>query len=320
MSYTRLALILALAAACRGPRSNTSGSAAAPVRTSAPDSFTVSSSTLAVTPPHEGWQLGRVSWAAADRNGLIYLLQRGDKADPIVVVNREGKVVRSWGKGLYSVPHSIRVDREGNVWTTDALSSDVRKFSPDGKLLLTIAVGDVPADCIARNRRMCGTSDVAVARDGHVYITDGYWNARVLEYTADGRKLREWGTKGTAPGQFNLPHSIVIADDGTVYVADRDNSRVQRFDPSGRFLGEWRTDGDPFSLELVSGIMWLGVGRRLESGTFQPTLMKADPITGRRGGIVVVAGGHGLAALPGGNELVIDVGSTAQLLSIGPPR
>jgi hypothetical protein len=195
------------------------------------------------TPPRDRWALGMVSWVAADRNGLIYLLQRGDKADPIVVMSRDGHVVRSWGAGLYVMPHAIRIDPQGNIWTTDAASSKVIKFQPDGTKLMEIAVGGQPAEC--RNN-FCGTTDIAFAANGHLFISDGYANARILEYTGDGRKLHEWGTAGSGPGQFRLPHSIQIDDDGIVYVADRENGRVQRFTPEGAYLGEWAAFGKTF--------------------------------------------------------------------------
>ncbi len=174
--------------------------------------------------------MGMVSWVAADRNGLIYLLQRGDKADPVIVVDRAGKIVRSWGKGLYTTPHAIRVDPQGNVWTTDAASSMVYKFSPEGKTLLQIEVGGQPTPC----GNFCSTTDIAFASDGHLFIADGYRNARILEYAADGKKLREWGSAGTGPGQFRLPHSIQIDGSGVVYVADRENGRIQRFVARGQ--------------------------------------------------------------------------------------
>jgi hypothetical protein len=96
---------------------------------------------LRPVPTRPDWEIGMVSWIAADRNGLIYLLQRGDKADPVIVMNRAGKVLRSWGKGMYTMPHAIRVDPQGNVWTTDAASSMVYKFTADGKKLMQIEVG-----------------------------------------------------------------------------------------------------------------------------------------------------------------------------------
>ena len=152
---------------------------------------------LVVKPPSPGFALGMVSWVAAAADGTVYLLQRGDKADPIVAVAPDGTVRRSWGRGLFVMPHAIRVDPQGNVWTTDAASSHVRKFSPDGTALLDIVVGGQPTPC--RNN-FCSTTDIAFAANGHVFIADGYANARILEYTADGTKVREWGTRRHRPG------------------------------------------------------------------------------------------------------------------------
>src|SRR5262249_31590456 len=136
---------------------------------------------LKVQPPSPGWELGTVSWVAVDRRGLFYLIQRGDKADPVIVIDpKSGRVLRSWGKGMYTMPHSIRIDPDGNVWTTDAASSHVIKFSPEGKKLVEIVVGGQPSPC--RNN-FCSTTDTAFAPNGHVFISDGYANARVLEYT-----------------------------------------------------------------------------------------------------------------------------------------
>src|SRR5580700_5106506 len=96
---------------------------------------------LPVIAPSEGWELGMISWVDVDRKGNIYLLQRGEKADPVVVIDRQGNVLRSWGKGLYKIPHSIRIDPAGNIWTTDAASSTILKFTPEGQKLLEIEVG-----------------------------------------------------------------------------------------------------------------------------------------------------------------------------------
>ena len=208
---------------------------------------------LTVTPPRPDFALGMVSWVTSASDGTTYLLQRGDKADPVIAVDRNGTVLRSWGKGLYVMPHAIRVDRQGNVWTADAASSHVIKFSPEGRVLLDIAVGGQPTPC---PNNFCGTTDIAFAGNGHVFISDGYSNARILEYTGDGTKVREWGTPGTGPGQFMLPHSIQIDAAGVVYVADRENGRVQRFDQTGKYLGEWKY-GRTFGLEADGAFMWL---------------------------------------------------------------
>src|SRR5207244_2057195 len=144
--------------------------------------------------------LGTVSSIAADRNGSIYILHRGDKADPVIVVNREGKVLRSWGKGMFTVPHSIRVDPQGNIWTVDADNSVLQKFTPEGRKLQEISVGEVaPAERCAFPT-LCGTTDVTFGPNGRLYISDGYGNARILEYDSSGKRIKVWGTSGTGPG------------------------------------------------------------------------------------------------------------------------
>ena len=247
------------------------------------------------TPTTPGWALGMVSWVAADRSGRIYLLQRGDKADPVIVLDSDGRIVRSWGKGMFSTPHAIRVGPQGNVWTTDAASSMVYKFSPEGKLLLKIEVGGRPDPC----GNFCSTTDIAFASDGHLFIADGYRNARILEYAADGTKIREWGSAGTGPGQFRLPHSIQIDTQGIVYVADRENGRIQRFKRDGTFVGEWRF-GKTFGITLSGEALWLSTIPR-GPNTAPGWLVKVDRATGKLLGSVASEGNHGMDVLPNGD-------------------
>jgi len=255
---------------------------------------------LTVTPPAPDFALGRVSWVASTTDGTTYLLQRGDKADPVIAVDRNGTVLRSWGKGLYVMPHAIRVDPQGNVWTADAASSHVIKFSPGGKVLLDIAVGGQPTPC---PNNFCGTTDIAFAANGHVFISDGYANARVLEYTADGRKVREWGTPGAGPGQFKLLHSIQIDAAGVVYVADRENGRVQRFDQTGKYLGEWKY-GRTFGLEADGAFMWLATQPVQQPNLSPGWLLKVDAKTGTIAGWVPSTGNHGMDVMSNGELLV----------------
>lgn len=249
-------------------------------------------------PAVDRWALGMVSWVAAGPDGLIYLLQRGDKADPIVVIDRGGKVVRSWGKGMFVTPHAIRVDARGNVWTTDAASSMVYKFSPHGETLLRIEVGGQPTPC----GNFCSTTDIAFAADGHLLIADGYRNARVLEYTAEGKKVREWGRAGSGPGEFRLPHSIQIDAAGVIYVADRENGRIQRFTREGAFLGEWNQYGKTFGLTLAGDALWLSTIPRGPNST-PGWLIKLDRVTGALVGYVDAAGNHGMAVTAAGELL-----------------
>ena len=113
---------------------------------------------FAISAPSSAWKIEMASSVAVDSKGLIYILQRGADADPVIVVDRQGRIVRSWGRGLYKIPHSIRIDGDGNVWTVDAGSSMVYKFSPDGKQLLEINVGGLPTVAekpVLRHDRHC---------------------------------------------------------------------------------------------------------------------------------------------------------------------
>jgi DNA-binding beta-propeller fold protein YncE len=255
---------------------------------------------ISVTAPAPDFALGMVSWVSSAKDGTTYLLQRGDKADPIIAVDRNGTVLRSWGKGLYVMPHAIRVDPQGNVWTTDAASSHVIKFSPEGKVLLAIVVGGQPTPC---PNNFCSTTDIAFAANGHLFISDGYANARVLEYTADGHKVREWGSAGTGPGQFVLPHSIQIDPGGVVYVADRENGRVQRFDQTGRFLGEWHY-GRTFGLKADGAFMWLATQPVQQPNLSPGWLLKVDTKTGKIAGWVSSTGNHGMDVMADGELLL----------------
>lgn len=241
---------------------------------------------------------GTVSWVAAGRNGLLYFLQRGDKMDPVIAMDRSGKVVRSWGKGMFTTPHAIRVDPQGNVWTADAASSMIYKFSPEGTKLMEIEVGGQPTPCGA----FCSTTDIAFAPNGNLFVADGYRNARIIEFTPQGKKVREWGTAGTGPGQFNLPHSIQIDENGIVYVADRENGRIQRFDLQGKYLGEWTQYGKTFGLKLDKGAIWLTSIPRGPNGS-PGWLIKLDRQTGKLLGYVDSIGNHGMDVLENGEVM-----------------
>jgi len=257
---------------------------------------------LKPTPPSADWAMGMVSWVSSDKSGQIYLLQRGDKADPIIVMNSTtGKVVRSWGKGLYTMPHAIRIDPQGHVWTTDAASSMVYEFSATGQKMQEINVGGQPARC---PNNFCSTTDIAFAPDGHLIVSDGYANARIIEYSADGKKIREWGKPGTGPGQFRLPHSVQIDEKGVIYVADRENARIQRFDREGTFLGEWDDYGKTFGLKLVGHELWLATQPRNEPNLSPGWLVAINRDTGELLRSVEVTGVHGMDVMRNGNLLV----------------
>ena len=245
-----------------------------------------------IQPQSAGWAMEMVSSVAVDPSGAIYLLQRGAKADPVIVADRQGRILRSWGKGLYKIPHSIRVDPNGDIWTVDAASSMVYKFSREGKKLLEIDAGGLPA---APRSPFCGTTDIAFAPGGHILISDGCANARILEYNAAGKRVREWGTPGTGPGQFQLPHGIAIDRDGIVYVADRENGRLQRFSLEGRYIGEWGDLGKTFSLKITpSGDLWIGTQPRNVPNGSEGWIVKVDRRTGKVLGAMQSGGTHSI--------------------------
>ncbi len=257
------------------------------------------SSPLAIQARTEGWNTDYISSVAAGRKGETYLIHRNLGEDAVVVIDKKGKILRSWGKGLYTIPHSIRLDPEGNVWTVDSGSSVVLKFSPQGKLLLRIEVGELPAG----RRGARGTADIAFGPGGRIFIADGYGNARILEYNAAGQRVKQWGTAGTGPGQFNLPHGLVLRD-GVIYVADRQNGRIQRFDLDGKYLGEWNHLGKTFSITAgPDGNLWLGTHARNVVNEAPGWLVNVDRKTGKVLGYVESPGLHSVDAVRKGEVL-----------------
>lgn len=183
------------------------------------------------------WSFGRVSAVATDSAGQeVFVFQRGKRADPIIVFDNKGKYLRSWGRGMFNNPHGLRVDRDNNVWVTDNADHQVMKFTRGGELLLTLGIkGHAGADAQTFNR----PTDIAFAASGDFYVSDGYGNARVVKFSKDGKYLLDWGKRGSAPGEFNLPHSVQTDSKGLVYVSDRENNRIQIFDSNGKFLKQW---------------------------------------------------------------------------------
>lgn len=188
-------------------------------------------------------ELGPVSAVATDAKDRVYVAHRGK--NPILVFDRDGAFLRGWGHESIKTPHGLRVDHDGNLWLTDIGHHLVLKFDPDGRLLLTLGVKGEPGTDVAHFDR---PTDVAVRKDGSFYVTDGYGNSRVMLFSKDGRLIRQWGTKGKGNSEFNLPHAVVLDDQGRVYVGDRENNRVQVFDGEGKFLAVWNASGAPYGL------------------------------------------------------------------------
>jgi len=193
-----------------------------------------------------GYGTGAVSAVATDRQGRVFVFQRAP--EPVLIFQRDGTFVRAWGAGEFTSPHGCRFDPEGNLWLTDNADHRVLKYTPEGKLLATFGTkGQAGEDATHFNK----PTDIAFAPNGDVYISDGYGNSRVVRFSHEGKYLGAWGRKGTGEGEFNLPHSVVIDRTGKVYVADRENARVQVFTPEGKFLTQWHDTGHPYGLYLT---------------------------------------------------------------------
>jgi peptidylamidoglycolate lyase len=159
-------------------------------------------------------------------------------ANTILELDRTtGKLLNSWGAGMFIMPHGLTVDQRNNIWVTDVVLNQIFKFSHDGKLLMKLGVAKVSGN---DSTHFNLPTDVAIANDGSFYVSDGYGNSRVVKFSAEGKFLFQWGTKGSKPGEFNIPHAISLDKKGNVYVADRENKRIQMFDASGKFLKEYK--------------------------------------------------------------------------------
>jgi len=182
------------------------------------------------------------------RNGSIWVFHRNQP--PILNFDASGKVIKSFGTDMFVQPHGMFVDRDGNIWVTDAQGKDgkghqVFKFSPDGRVLMTLGKAGVAAE---GPDTFNGPTDVVVAPGGDIFVTDGHVanaNGRVVKFSKDGTFIKTWGKRGKGPGELDQPHSIAMDSKGRLFVADRSNSRIQIFDQDGRFIDQWKQFGRP---------------------------------------------------------------------------
>jgi hypothetical protein len=204
--------------------------------------------------------LGAVSGVDIDADGRsIWIADRcggtscaGSDLAPVMKIDPDGRLVRSFGAGLFAVPHGVHVDRDGNVWVTDDATGpsagkghQVLKFAPDGTLLMKLGTPGVAGTGQGEFNR---PSDVVVAENGDIFVSDGHGfesNARIVKFSKDGRFIKTWGRRGSAPGEFDNPHGIAMDSQGRLFVADLRNFRIQIFDQDGKFLDQWTQFGMP---------------------------------------------------------------------------
>jgi peptidylamidoglycolate lyase len=160
------------------------------------------------------------------------------KSKTILIVDKDnGKLIESWGDNLFIMPHGLTVDNENNIWVTDVGLNQIFKFTHDGKLLMKLGEAKVAGNDSLHFNKPTG---IAIAKDGSFYVSDGYGNNRIIKFSAQGKYLFEWGQKGNKEGEFNIPHAISLDSNGNVYVADRENNRIQVFDPNGKYIKQFK--------------------------------------------------------------------------------
>jgi DNA-binding beta-propeller fold protein YncE len=232
-----------------------------------------------------GYEHPDVADVAVDSTGRVYLFCRSEH--PVLVYERDGRFVRSWGEGVFTMrAHGITVAPDDTLWVTDDGDHTIRRFTHDGGLLQTIGVSGRASDTGYDAKTLASVArggppfnrptNLAVAPNGDLYVSDGYGNARVHHFSPGGELRRSWGQPGTGPGQFMLPHGIAVHLDGRVFVCDRENDRIQIFSPEGEFLAEWTDVQRPTKLvfdrrgaAIVAELTWREGMRSFRNGPIE---------------------------------------------------
>ena len=302
----------------------------------------IAATSMAAEPKHEvvpDWPqlpkdevLGLCAGVGVDSHHHVFVFHRRERkwsnpfpTEPIagttvtVFDGTTGRLISSWGAGTFIMPHGLTIDHEDNVWLTDVGLHQVFKYTPDGKLLLTLGERVKPGN---DHDHFNLPTDVAVLRDGSFYVSDGYKNTRVIKFTAEGRYEFEWGTKGHEPGEFNLPHGIAVDSTGHVYVCDRSNSRLQVFDAKGKFIDQWKGPhiGRPYgvAVDKADHVFIIDGGEQSLRPDDRGKAVELDA----SGHVVDTFGSHGKE--PGqfqtGHDIAVDVDGTVYVADSGGKR
>jgi len=197
----------------------------------------------------QGWTFGACSTVTVDKQDHVWIFSRG--AHPVSEFDRDGKLLRTWGEGGIRQAHGIRIDADGNVWGVDVTGHVVRKYTPEGRVLMMVGQEGKPGNNDSQDAFNRPTN-VAFAPNGDFYVSDGYVNSRVVRFNKDGKYISHWGHKGTGDGEFDLVHDVVLDKQNRLLVAERTNERIQIFDLEGKLLGKWTGMGAPWSLFYVA--------------------------------------------------------------------
>jgi hypothetical protein len=197
----------------------------------------------------EGWSFHEVADVAVDSEERVYVFNRGEH--PMIVFDRDGNFLASWGEGLFKRPHGLTIGPDDTLYCVDDVGHTIRKFTPDGQALRTLGTPGKSAPFQSGLPFNLPTKVALHPETGDIYVADGYGNSRLHKYSPDGKLLLSWGQPGSDPGEFNLVHSVCTDNHGYVYVADRENHRVQVFDSNGTYVNQWNNLHRPCGLHIA---------------------------------------------------------------------
>lgn len=248
-------------------------------------------------PGHVAWN--EVAGVAIGADNLVYVFARGEY--PVVVFDMEGDYVSTWGKGVFTNPHAITPGPENTFYCTDHFDHTVRWMTSDGKLKMTLGTPNKPSE-IHGGKPFNKPTDVAVDQNsGDIFVSDGYMNSAIHRFSHDGRHVLSWGRPGVDPGEFSLPHNLTIDPDGYVYVADRENHRIQVFDQEGHFQHQYTNVHRPCALRFgIDGLMYVGeLGFGGKVSQLVPNIGPRVSIIDKSGNRVAKIGDKGFGVDPG---------------------
>ena len=252
---------------------------------------------------------GAAASVAFDSKGHLFVLTRGNPS--LYEFDNNGKFIRSFGEGLFTRSHGLRIDADGNIWATDVGAHTVLKLNPQGQVLMTLGIKGQRGDWNDSTHLLNEPNDVVIARNGDIFVAQGHTpgangDPRVLKFDKTGKFIKSWGGKGKESGKFDVAHGLAIDAKGQLWATDRENQRIQVFDQDGKYIKEVRFAGLPCSLDIGSRNIYMVNG-------FAGQVLKLDldgkvlAATGKPGkGVGEFGEAHVIAVSPKGDIYVAD--------------